>query len=216
MDRRDALLIGATAAVGGYIAQKELLFGSEESNKEADTTEPTETETETPEPDEESTPVSDENSSNSSTYEIGEQFELSNVEYLVRSVHTADSLGNEINTVEPDGVFLVSVVSVSNNRDDVIAFPGNNFRISSQESWSYPDEEVTKAGSDDDRIEVDAWNQTSIAAGTSKTGIAVFDVDPNVAVDLWFLSVTEEEELSAYVALSEPRNFDTISGILKA
>lgn len=226
MHRRTALLVIGAAAVGGYIAEQQVGLlqtsqgdeetiskdgsdnndddGGNEGSADGDAADEPGATT--------ATPVSDGSGGQGPTHGIGETFELRNVEYEVTGVYQADELGSATNQVTADGVFLVTVVSVTNNSETTLDFPGTIFRLRSGESWRYLNERASDAAAADDRINLNSWVGGSVATGASRTRVAAFDVDPSKAFDLMFLPPEGAEAQSHFVALGEAGGMDYLRG----
>jgi len=143
----------------------------------------------------------------------GQSFVVNDVEYVVRGLFRAEELGSAADQVTADGLFVVAVVSVTNQRSEPISYPATHLRIRSPNTWQYPEDRPSVVADDDERIKLDAWSGQSVASGNERVGVAVFDVSPDTEWALWFLPIDGDGD-GVSVPFGEPTELDFLQGVI--
>lgn len=117
------------------------------------------------------------------THEVGDTFTVgsgeSTVEYTVNSVSSHTELGGEFTSEEPNGIFLVVQLEMTNQTDETIDVSSNHLKaIDSDENQFDADAGASVYVESDPEIEAEGISFEQLNPGLSTSGAVVFDVAP--------------------------------------
>lgn len=123
------------------------------------------------------------------THEIGETFTVGSgnqaVEYEVIEYQTLGVLEGPVSTTEPDGVFLVVTVSMTNVGDETFDITDRHLKVVDDQDRSFDaDFQASVTASDDPRVEPDGISFEQLNPGLEITRAVVFDVNPGATYSL--------------------------------
>lgn len=115
------------------------------------------------------------------THQIGDTFSVGEgdqvVEYTVNSANTYEAIGGEFSQQEPNGIFLVVQLELSNQSDESFRITSNAFSALDSEGNSFdPDTEASIYVEQDSRVDGEAISFSQLNPGLSSSGVLVFDV----------------------------------------
>lgn len=113
---------------------------------------------------------------------IGEKVKVDDLEYIVNSVQTANSVGNQYVSSNADGKYIVADVTVKNNGDESITIDTELFKILNGDATNGADSsastDANTSASDPSDI---GFFLEKLNPGNEKTGKVVFDVSEETA-----------------------------------
>ena len=132
---------------------------------------------------------SEEDEETETTHQIGDTFTVGEgdraIEYTVNGATTYEAIGGEFSQEEPDGIFLVVQLELTNQADESFSISSSAFSVRDSEGRTFdPDTGAGVYLSTDDRIEGEAISFDQLNPGLSKSGVLVFDVPPGESVGL--------------------------------
>jgi len=117
------------------------------------------------------------------THQIGDTFSVGEgqqvIEYTVNSAETYEMIGGEFSQEEPDGIFLVVEMEMTNQSDESFSISTGAYSALDSNGNSFdPDSGAGIYLDQDSRIESEAISFDQLNPGLSTSGALVFDVPP--------------------------------------
>jgi len=115
------------------------------------------------------------------THQIGDTFSVGEgeqvIEYTVNSAEIYEAVGSDYSPQEPDGIFLVVQMELTNQGDESFSITTNAYSTLDSNGNSFdPDTETSFYLDQDGRIEAEAISFDQLNPGLSTSGAVVFDV----------------------------------------
>ena len=125
--------------------------------------------------------VEEEEEAQTITHQIGDTFTVGEgdqvIEYTVNSSETYEVIGGEFTQEEPDGIFLVVQMELTNQSEESFSITTNAFSALDSNGNSFdPDSGASVYLNSDSRIESEAISFDQLNPGLSTSGALVFDV----------------------------------------
>lgn len=115
------------------------------------------------------------------THQIGDTFTVGEgnrtIEYTINSAETYELLGGEFSQEEPDGIFVVVQMELTNQGDESFSISTRAYSVLDSNDNSFdPDTGAGFAIDQDGRIEADSISFDQLNPGLSTSGALAFDV----------------------------------------
>ena len=122
----------------------------------------------------------------SRTHDIGESFTVGDgnrsIEYTVTNMVGAETLGNEFSNEEPDGIFVVVEMEITNRTDESVNISTGNYAIVTENDNTFdPADDVTVAYETDERFDTESILFEQIDPNLPTDGAIIFDIPPETA-----------------------------------